>query len=105
MTKYILSIGLNDKESKVQEISDENALLTISTVCYEMVGGATIIPGCIGVYTHDDGTKVIEKTIRCEFYGADAETVKSVARVLCKKLNQETIAFEQVEIASEFIAG
>lgn len=105
MTKSVLSIGLLDKESKRQEISTEKALEIISTDCLKMVSGVTIIPNCIGVYTHDNGEKVIEPSIRCEFYGENNETVKRLARIFCRELNQESIAFETVEIDSEFISA
>lgn len=103
--KQILSIGLNDKDTKKQEISDEKAMTIISKTCLAMASGVTIIPGCIGVYTHENGEKVIEKTVRCEFYGETVETVKAIARALCKALNQESIAYEAVEIQSEFIGA
>lgn len=105
MTKSVLSIGLLDKESKRQEIETEKALEIISTDCLKMVSGVTIIPNCIGVYTHDNGKKVIELSIRCEFYGENVETIKQLARILCRELNQESIAFETVEIDSEFISA
>ena len=105
MTKSVLSIGLLDKESKRQEISTEKALEVISVECLKMVSGVTIIPNCIGVYTHDNGEKVIEKSIRCEFYGENVDTVKQLAQILCGKLNQESIALETVVIDSEFISA
>lgn len=104
MTKAILSIGLNDKETKKQEIKTEDALEIISIECLKMVSGVTIVPDCIGVYTHDNGEKVIEKSVRCEFYGENIETIKQLAKTLCGKLNQESIALETVEINSEFIS-
>lgn len=105
MLKEILSIGLNDKDTKQQEISTEDAQNIISAECLKMVSGVTIIPNCIGVYTHDNGEKVIEKSIRCEFYGENVDTVKQLAQILCGKLNQESIALETVVIDSEFISA
>ncbi|MBR3688970.1 MAG: hypothetical protein IKJ65_10725 [Clostridia bacterium] len=104
MKKHELSIGLNDKETKKQEIATEDALKIITTVVYDHSNGATIIPNCAGVYTHDDGTKVIENTIRCEFYGAARENVIAIAKILCKALNQETIAFSETEINADLIS-
>ena len=103
--KQILSIGMNDKVTKKQEMDDKTALDIIGRTCLEMASGVTIVPGCIGVYTHENGEKVIEKTVRCEFYGETVETVKAIARALCKALNQESIAYEAVEIKSEFIGA
>lgn len=105
MTKAVLSIGLNDKKTKKQEIKTEDALEIIAIECLKMVNGVTIVPNCIGVYTHDNGEKVIEPSIHCEFYGENVETIKQLARILCGKLDQESIALETVEINSEFISA
>ena len=103
MKKLVLSIGLNDKETKRQEISTDKALKVIAAECLARVEGATIIPNCIGVYTHDNGEKVMENSIRCEFYGEDPETVKAIAKSLREILNQESVAYEETEIYSEMI--
>lgn len=105
MKKHELSIGLNDQVTKKQEIATEDALKIITTVIYEHSDGATIIPNCSGIYTHDDGTKVIENTIRCEFYDAARENVIAIAKILCKALNQETIAFSETEINADLISA
>ena len=103
MTKHVLSIGLLDKDTKKQEIKTEDALALIQCKCFEMTSGSTIIPNCIGVYTHDNGEKVIEPSIRCEFYGENIKTIKQLAKILCKELNQESISLESIEIYTEFI--
>lgn len=105
MKKYELSVGLNDKVTKKQEIATEDALKIITTVIYEHSDGATIIPNCSGIYTHENGEKVIENTIRCEFYGAARENVIAIAKILCKALNQETIAFSETEINADLISA
>ena len=103
MKKLVLSIGLNDKDTKKQEIATEKAMEVVSAECLKFVEGATIIPNCIGIYTHDNGEKVMEKSIRCEFYGENPDTVKEIACSLCAVLNQESIAYEETEIYSEMI--
>ena len=105
MKKYELSIGLNDAESKVQEIATEDAVKIISLVCFKKAGGVTIIPNCTGIYRHEDGTKIIENTIRCEFYDAPREIVIEIAKILCKELNQESIAFSESIIDGDFISA
>lgn len=104
MKKITLSVGMNDKDTKKQEIETEDFLRIIKDNVLPL-GGATIIPGCIGVYTHDDGQVVTEKSVQVVFYGADQETVKDTARRLCRLLNQESIAYEETEIVSEFIGA
>ena len=65
--------------------------------------GATIIPGSIGIYRHADGTVVVENSVQVVFYGADPSDVKALASKLRAALNQESIAYEEQEIYSEFI--
>ena len=104
MKKITLSIGMNDKDTKKQEIDDKKFIQVIQDNVIPL-GGATIIPGCVGVYTHDDGQVVVEKSVQVVFYGADQEAVKETARRLCRLLNQESIAYEETEFISHFIGA
>jgi len=104
MIKQTLSIGLNDKETKKQEIETEMALEIIKDSIMDFgFDGATIIPGAIGIFRHADGTVVIENSVQVVFYGADSANVKALASKLRTALNQESIAYEEQEIYSEFI--
>lgn len=92
--KYTLTIGLNDKETKTQLVATSDA--------YQMV--KDIIPDdktmylVEGNYTHENGDKVTEKSIRVElFYFEDAEAtnkVKSYVAKIKKALNQESVLVE-----------
>ena len=104
MKKYTLSIGLFDKDTKKQEITTEDAMRIASDACL-VLGGATIVPNCIGVYTHDDGTKIVEPSMQIIIYGAEAADVKKLAKKLAALFNQESIAYEETEIVSEFITA
>ena len=100
-----LSIGLNDRETLKQEISTENALILIKTALYESGMDATVIP-CNGIYTMEkNGARVIENSFRLEFYGAEKTAVVTLAKRLCRDLNQETIAYSEFEIQAEFIGA
>ena len=101
--KITLSIGLNDKVAKVQLVSTEKAMEIVKDHVLS-IGGATIIPDCIGVYTHEDGKVVIEKSLQVIFYGANVDAVKAAAVEIGKALNQESIAIEISTVKSEFIA-
>lgn len=100
MTKYTLYIGLNDKDSRKQEIKTGRAL-DIVTAALLPCGGATISEAR-GIYTHDDGGTVEEPTIRAEildFSGDALQHIRAAAAELKQALNQESIALqvEQVE--------
>lgn len=101
-TTKILYIGLNDQNSKRQEISTIDAFKIVSRVLREKCGGATITQAT-GIYTHEDGTIVEETTLRCEIFGATLETVTEAAKMLKLILNQESIALSEVVTKSTFI--
>ena len=103
MKKITISVGLNDKVSKVQEIATDAAKgIIINNIFAVGLEGATITMGT-GIYTHENGQTVTEKTIICTFYGAEFEKIKALCEILKKDLNQESIAVEITEINSIFI--
>lgn len=104
MKKLTLSIGLNDQHTHKQEIATEAALQIIKDSVMNLgFDGATIIPGAIGIFRHADGTVIVENSIQVVFYGADVPAVKALASRLRAALNQESVAYEEQEIYSEFI--
>ena len=63
MKKYTLYCGLNDKDSRRQEISTLEAAKVIRNACLHHADGATIFEAD-GIYRHEDGRQVSEKTLR-----------------------------------------
>lgn len=106
MTKYNLTIGLLDKDSKVQEIGTVHATKLITRIVIAKIGFGTILDAN-GVYTHDDGTIVTEPSIRIEILDTegtiDKDKIVELASELKVALNQESILFEQQVITGEFI--
>ena len=102
MKKYTLYVGLNDKDSKHQEITTLDAYKVASNIFCQYTGGATISEA-VGVYTHDDGTIITETSLRCEIYGAEMSAIMRVANELKTAFNQESILIETVETTSNFI--
>ena len=101
MKKFIMCVGLLDKDSKVQEINTLDAFKVASNVFAKTTGGATITEGR-GVYTHNDGTVIIEPTLVCTVYGGDIKEIKAAADALKVALNQESVAIEETESNSIF---
>lgn len=54
MKKYTLYCGLNDKDSKRQEISTLEAAKVVRNACLHHANGATIFEAD-GIYRHEDG--------------------------------------------------
>ena len=101
MKKFIMCVGLLDKDTKNQEINTLDAFKVASNIFAEITGGATITEGR-GVYTHEDGTVVIEPTLVCTIYGGVIEQIKKAADLLKTALNQESVAIEETESNSMF---
>ena len=101
MKKFTMCIGLLDKDTKKQEINTIDAFKVASNIFEQTKGGATITEGR-GVYTHHDGTIVIEPTLVCTIYGAEMQNIKEAADALKVALNQESVAIEETESNSIF---
>ena len=99
--KHTFFIGLNDKDTKLQQINTIDAGRVVERVFISHgVDGATI-SGARGVYKHDDGTVVCEETVMVQvFEFGDAIDVKGICEDLKKMLNQESIAVESTETNS-----
>jgi len=101
MMKVTMFVGLNDQVTHNQEISTIDAFKVVSNIFRETTGGATITEGT-GVYTHEDGSLVVEKSLICLIYGAEMEKVIDAADQIKIALNQESVIIETCEVNSMF---
>lgn len=98
MKKYILYVGLNDKDEKVQIISTDTAKDIIAMVC----GDCTVYEAQ-GRYTHAGGDVVTEATLCVELLFKTEEEVKQMVYLLKSKecgLNQESIAVQCIDLVT-----
>ncbi len=102
MTKYTLYIGLNDKDTKQQNIDTFEASKIVQNVLTDKTGGGTIFQAT-GVYKHDDGTVIIENTLRVEIVAAAVDAVRAAIEIIKTALNQESIILQTEKIQSVFI--
>ena len=96
--KFALYVGLNDKDTKVQEISTLDAY----RICSKAIGDCSI-QELTGFYTHNDGQAVIEKTLKIEIFGETPDEIRKIADFIKLALNQESIIIEETIVSSEFI--
>lgn len=99
MKKYTLYCGLNDKDSRRQEIGTLEAAKMVRNACMAYADGATIFEAD-GVYKHEDGELVTEKTLRIELMMVEVGVVRRIVDFLKAALNQESIAVQEQEIVS-----
>lgn len=98
--EFTFYVGLNDKDSKVQEISTIEAYKLCMATIKKFADGGTIFEAD-GFYTHDDGSVVIEKTLRIEVMFIDDAVAHNIVDELKIKLNQESIAVSSRIVSSE----
>lgn len=92
MKNYIIICGLNDKDTRKQEITTEQAKTTLATIILDYADGATLTE-CNGIYKHEDGGIVFEKSIKIEISGISKENAEQTARRI--KTYQEIYKQEQ----------
>lgn len=99
MDKYILYVGLNDKDTKIQKIDTLSAYNLTNNILLNYVEGATVTQSK-GIYKHNNGNVVIENTLIIELLFTDKTTVETIAKELKIVLNQESIAIQKQTIES-----
>lgn len=102
MEKFTLYLGLNDKDTKQQKINTLEAYKIVSNILASDFGGGTIFEAQ-GIYKHDNGTIVFEKTLRIEILFAEFAQIKTLVSNLKKIFNQESIAVQREIINSELM--
>lgn len=103
LTKHLLTVGLNDKDTKKQEIATKVAMNIIEE-CLQVHTDGYTISQTLGGYRHQDGSHFVrEKSIKIELLFIDYSVVETIAKELLVLLNQETIAYERVECNSTLI--
>jgi hypothetical protein len=100
--KFTLYLGLNDKDTKRQEISTLEAYKIVSNILAKDFGGGTIFEAQ-GIYKHDNGKIVFEKTLRIEILFAELPQIKILVELLKKMFNQECIAVQEENIESSLM--
>ena len=99
MKKYTLYCGLNDKDTKRQEISTLEAAKMVRNACLSYADGATIFEAD-GIYRHETGELIAEKTLRVELMMVEQSVVRRIVDTIKATLNQESITVQEQEILS-----
>lgn len=99
--KYTLHVGLNDKDTYKQEISDEKAVQIVTDTSLKYVDGFTVYR-CQGLYKDSKGQVVKENSLVIEVYDAAEKDMKSIMDELLASLNQESILIEKEDVTFDF---
>ena len=102
MKKHILNLGLNDKDSKLQEITTLDAYKIAFNCLKKHYSGGTITEGR-GFYTHENGQIVFETSLIITILYAEDKKTLALIEDLKVLFNQESILFEAIETNASFI--
>lgn len=101
MKKYILTLGLNDKDTCKPSFSESKAIEMICNLLLQRgFKGASITSGRGFYEMESTGQTVFENFIKIEFMFIEAQKVIDFAGVLKAVFNQESVAFETVNTDS-----
>ena len=102
--KFTLYVGLNDKNTRKQELTKEQAKRKISRIlANNNIEGATFLDAQ-GIYTYiTDKSTETENTFKIELLFVNKKQVKKAIEQIKTELNQETIAIVTEKIASALI--
>lgn len=102
-TRYTISVGLNDKDTKAPRDSYEHASIEIAGRLAQIGQGATITKGT-GTYKHEDGTAVIEDNVIItviDIDGSFAEVIDELIDKIKLDYNQESVIVMIDKVVSE----
>lgn len=102
MKKYVLSIGLFDKDTKKLEVNVDSARRLLDNQVARMFDGGTTY-GAMGVYKHASGELVQEPTLRVELLDTTQEAVLRLIEWAKVAFNQESVLEEIIEEQFYFI--
>ena len=95
MQKHIVYIGLNDKDSKLQEVTTLDAYKIINNILSGVGYEGWTITEATGFYKHESGEVVIEKSLQVLICFADDKKTSDAIKQIKQVLNQESIILEK----------
>ena len=99
---YYLTVGLNDKNEKIQLVSTEEAEAIIADYIAENFIGGTVFP-CKGVYKHENGQTVKENTFMIMLANITKEEALKAADYYKNVFNQESIGILPINAEMDFV--
>jgi hypothetical protein len=102
--KYTLYIGLNDKNTYIQQLSIEDAANKVADIALKYADGFTQLSGK-GAYKDEKGIITHENCLIFEFYDTNEEQIKAIMDEVLQELNQDCILIEKQRVNYEFYEG
>lgn len=98
MEKFVLYVGLNDKDTKKQEIDTQKAInIVCNILARQGITDLTMQQG-VGAYTHEDGTRTFETSLIITMLFIERIQVVNAISDIKTILNQECVALETIKV-------
>lgn len=102
--KYVLQIGLNDKDTYSHIIPADEAKEIVNEICMKYVNGYTVIEA-EGGWVDETGTFTEEKSLVYTFSDAEEADVISIMNEVLAALNQNSILAERLDMSYTYYSG
>ena len=103
-SKYVLYIGLNDKETYTQLIPTEDAKQIVNNIVVKYVGGYTVYDAN-GGWKDETGTLTEENTLVYHLNGVKEQEIISIMDEVIAALNQNSILVERHSLSYTYYYG
>lgn len=88
--RYTISVGLNDKDEKIQKYQTERIVRLVTNCCKAYELPFSCYPQD-GGYRCENGDYILEKSLAIVLVDPDEELMEELSKDLCAFLNQETV--------------
>lgn len=102
--KYVLYIGLNDKDTYSHIISAEEAKEIVNGICAKYADGYTVMEAN-GGWVDETGTLTEEMSLVYTLCNVEEEDVVSIMNEVLTALNQNSILVERQDISFTYYSG
>ena len=102
--RYLMYVGLNDKDTGEQKISTDEAVELLNNICAKYLRGFNIRKS-VGYWTDDDGNPVSENSLVISYNFIEEKNIHIMADEVIQTLNQDSVFLEDYLIKTEFYYG
>ena len=102
--KYIIYVGLNDKDTYKQEVPTKEARDMVNAICAKYLDGYTA-SSAKGGWVDETDTLTQENTLVYSFYNVEEEALIQVMDEIREKLNQNSILVERQKAVYTYYYG
>lgn len=101
MDRYVLYVGISDKDTREEKLTVDEAALLVSRICFKHTESFTYVVAK-GAWLSDENTQFFENTLIYYFYDVDEATINAIVDEVLSALNQESVLLERQKVDTVF---